>query len=55
MNAPATTAAVTLRPATEADAGAVADVHPRSYDAALPTVRRAHSDDADDGVRNFRD
>lgn len=43
MSAPP--AAVTLRPATEADAAAVADVHLRSYDAALPTVRRAHSDD----------
>ncbi|MFD0413650.1 GNAT family N-acetyltransferase [Streptomyces sp. NPDC127108] len=43
-------ATVTLRPATEADALAVADVYLRSYDAALPTVRRAHSDDE---VRDF--
>ncbi|GHC64632.1 GNAT family N-acetyltransferase [Streptomyces flavofungini] len=48
MNPPAAT--VTLRPATEADARAVADVYLRSYDAALPTVRRAHSDDE---VRDF--
>ncbi len=34
----------TLRPAAESDAAAVADVYLRSYDAALPTVRRAHSD-----------
>ncbi|MFD5100534.1 GNAT family N-acetyltransferase, partial [Streptomyces albidochromogenes] len=32
------------------DAAAVAEVWLRSYDAALPTVRRAHSDD---GVRDF--
>ncbi|KUF13875.1 GNAT family N-acetyltransferase [Streptomyces silvensis] len=43
-------ASVTLRPAAEADAGAVADVYLRSYDAALPTVRRAHTDDE---VRDF--
>ncbi|MFD9883725.1 GNAT family N-acetyltransferase [Streptomyces alboflavus] len=48
MSRPA--AGVTLRPATEADARAVADVYLRSYDAALPTVRRAHSDDE---VRDF--
>lgn len=48
MSPSATT--VTLRPATEADARAVADVYLRSYDAALPTVRRAHSDDE---VRDF--
>ncbi|MGW7411184.1 GNAT family N-acetyltransferase [Streptomyces sp. NPDC054863] len=35
----------TLRRATEADAEAAADVWLRSYDAALPDVRRAHSDD----------
>ncbi|MFI0979787.1 GNAT family N-acetyltransferase [Streptomyces sp. NPDC021093] len=35
----------TLRPAVEADAEAAADVWLRSYDAALPGVRRAHSDD----------
>ncbi|MFD9907311.1 GNAT family N-acetyltransferase [Streptomyces sp. NPDC059063] len=45
-----TAAAVTLRPATAADAPAVAEVYLRSYDAALPTVRRAHSDDA---VRDY--
>ncbi|GGR92963.1 histone acetyltransferase [Streptomyces aureoverticillatus] len=43
-------AAVTLRAATEADAAAVADVYLRSYDTALPGVRRAHSDDE---VRDF--
>ncbi|MGW1891888.1 GNAT family N-acetyltransferase [Streptomyces sp. NPDC002004] len=37
---------VELRPATVADAAAVADVWLRSFAAALPTVRRAHSDDA---------
>ncbi|MGI5491772.1 N-acetyltransferase family protein [Microtetraspora malaysiensis] len=36
---------VILRRATDADAPAVADVWLRSYDAALPGVRRAHSDD----------
>ncbi|MFF3671214.1 GNAT family N-acetyltransferase [Microtetraspora malaysiensis] len=36
---------VTLRRATGADAPAVADVWLRSYDAALPGVRRAHTDD----------
>ncbi|EPH43246.1 GNAT family N-acetyltransferase [Streptomyces aurantiacus] len=49
MSGPAT-AAVTLRAATAADAAAVADVYLRSFDAALPEVRRAHSDD---GVRDF--
>ncbi|MFI6642084.1 GNAT family N-acetyltransferase [Streptomyces sp. NPDC050504] len=39
-----------LRLAEAADAAAVADVYLRSYDAALPTVRRAHSDD---GVRAY--
>ena len=34
-----------LRPARPADAAAIADVWLRSFDAALPTVRRAHSDD----------
>ncbi len=34
-----------LRPATAADAGAVADVWLRAFDVALPTVRRAHPDD----------
>ncbi|ARZ68395.1 hypothetical protein SMD11_2747 [Streptomyces albireticuli] len=34
-----------LRRAAAPDAGAVAEVWLRSYDAALPTVRRAHSDD----------
>ncbi|MFI5802597.1 GNAT family N-acetyltransferase [Streptomyces sp. NPDC051561] len=37
-----------LRPATEGDAEAAANVWLRSYDAALPSVRRAHDDD---GVR----
>jgi GNAT superfamily N-acetyltransferase len=36
---------VALRPAGAADAAAIADVWLRSFDAALPTVRRAHSDD----------
>jgi enamine deaminase RidA (YjgF/YER057c/UK114 family)/ribosomal protein S18 acetylase RimI-like enzyme len=36
---------VTLRRAVAADAEAVAEVYLRSYDAALPTVARAHSDD----------
>ena len=36
---------VVLRRATPADAAAVADVWLRSYDAALPGVRRAHTDD----------
>ncbi|SFO13661.1 N-acetylglutamate synthase, GNAT family [Geodermatophilus obscurus] len=40
-----TAAAVVLRPAVPPDAGAVADVWLRSFDAALPTVRRAHPDD----------
>ncbi|MGH4027537.1 N-acetyltransferase family protein [Actinomycetota bacterium Odt1-20B] len=35
----------TLRAATAADAPAVADVYLASFDAALPTVRRAHTDD----------
>lgn len=44
---------VTLRRAEPGDGAAVAEVHLRSFDAALPTVRRAHSDD---GVRAyFRD
>jgi GNAT superfamily N-acetyltransferase len=34
-----------LRPARPEDAGPVADVWLRSFDAALPTVRRAHPDD----------
>ncbi|MGA4842627.1 GNAT family N-acetyltransferase [Streptomyces sp. G45] len=34
---------LTLRAATTADAAAVTEVYLRSYDAALPTVRRAHS------------
>lgn len=42
---PAPTDLFTLRPATEADAEAAAAVWLRSYDAALPEVRRAHSDD----------
>lgn len=33
-----------LRPAVSSDAAAVADVWQRSFDAALPTVRRAHRD-----------
>ncbi|MGW7195094.1 N-acetyltransferase family protein [Streptomyces chryseus] len=42
---------VTLRRAAgSVDAAAVAEVWLRSFDAALPTVRRAHSDD---GVRDF--
>ncbi|MEU3553022.1 GNAT family N-acetyltransferase [Streptomyces fragilis] len=36
---------VVLRRAGEADAGPAAEVYLRSYDAALPTVRRAHTDD----------
>ncbi len=36
---------VDLRPATGSDAAAVADVWLRSFDDALPTVRRAHTDD----------
>jgi len=36
---------VVVRRASEADAEAVAEVWLRSFDAALPTVRRAHSDD----------
>ena len=36
---------VLLRPAGAADAAAIADVWLRSFDSALPTVRRAHSDD----------
>ncbi|HEX6497770.1 MAG TPA: GNAT family N-acetyltransferase [Micromonosporaceae bacterium] len=36
---------VVLRPASPADAAAIADVWLRSFAAALPTVRRAHSDD----------
>jgi GNAT superfamily N-acetyltransferase len=35
---------VVLRPARPSDASAVADVWLRSFDAALPTVRRAHPD-----------
>ena len=34
-----------VRRASEADSEAVAEVWLRSFDAALPTVRRAHSDD----------
>lgn len=34
-----------LRPAEPDDAGAIADVWLRSFGAALPTVRRAHSDE----------
>ncbi|WP_369216654.1 GNAT family N-acetyltransferase [Streptomyces flavofungini] len=41
---------VGLRPATGSDGAAVADVYLRSYDAALPSVRRAHTDDE---VRDF--
>ncbi|MFE0176480.1 GNAT family N-acetyltransferase [Streptomyces sp. NPDC059002] len=33
-----------MRAATASDGAAVADVYLRSFDAALPTVRRAHSD-----------
>jgi GNAT superfamily N-acetyltransferase len=36
---------VVVRRASEADSEAVAEVWLRSFDAALPTVRRAHSDD----------
>jgi enamine deaminase RidA (YjgF/YER057c/UK114 family)/ribosomal protein S18 acetylase RimI-like enzyme len=36
---------VVLRRAEEADAGPAAEVYLRSYDAALPTVRRAHTDE----------
>ncbi|MFG2519104.1 hypothetical protein [Streptomyces sp. NPDC048527] len=42
--------APTLRKASPTDSPAVADVWLRSYGAALPTVRRAHSDD---GVREY--
>ncbi|MFJ2745024.1 GNAT family N-acetyltransferase [Streptomyces sp. NPDC087440] len=35
----------TLRPAVEGDAAKAAEVWLRSYDAALPQVRRAHTDD----------
>ncbi|MFJ5549547.1 GNAT family N-acetyltransferase [Streptomyces sp. NPDC093225] len=46
MKSARTTTAYTLAPAvTEADAAAVAEVWLRSYDAALPSVRRAHTDD----------
>jgi GNAT superfamily N-acetyltransferase len=41
----ATPEEVVLRRATAADAGAAADVWLRSFDAALPDVRRAHTDD----------
>ncbi len=45
-SSPAVTApGVALRPAVPSDAAAVAEVWLRSFDAALPTVRRAHSDD----------
>lgn len=40
-----TAAAVLLRPARPADGAAVAEVWLRSFDAALPTVRRAHPDE----------
>lgn len=40
-----TVGAMALRPATSSDPAAVAEVWLRSFDAALPTVRRAHSDD----------
>jgi GNAT superfamily N-acetyltransferase len=40
-----TSTPVTLRPARAADASAIAEVWLRSFDAALPTVRRAHPDD----------
>ncbi|POX61825.1 histone acetyltransferase [Streptomyces sp. Ru62] len=39
------TEAVVLRRAVAADARAAADVYLRSFDAALPTVVRAHTDD----------
>ena len=39
------TAGLDLRPARPADAGQVAEVWLRSFAAALPGVRRAHSDD----------
>lgn len=35
----------TLRRATDEDARATAEVWLRSFDAAMPTVRRAHTDD----------
>jgi GNAT superfamily N-acetyltransferase len=41
----ATSDEVVLRRATAADAAAVADVWLRSYAAALPSVRQAHTDD----------
>ncbi|MFF3347904.1 GNAT family N-acetyltransferase [Streptomyces sp. NPDC002779] len=45
---------ITLRRATAADACAVADVWLRSFDAALPTVVRPHSDDeVRDWIREF--
>jgi hypothetical protein len=34
-----------MRPAGPGDAAVIADVWLRSFDAALPTVRRAHCDD----------
>ncbi|WP_328746507.1 GNAT family N-acetyltransferase [Streptomyces sp. NBC_00285] len=37
--------AIVIRRATAADASATADVYLRSFDAALPTVVRPHSDD----------
>ena len=44
---------VLLRPAGPSDAAAVAEVWLRSFDTALPTVRRAHSDeDVRDWVRD---
>lgn len=44
------TSAVTLRRAGPGDGAAVAEIYLRSFDAALPTVRRAHDDEA---VRAF--
>ncbi|WP_328905503.1 GNAT family N-acetyltransferase [Streptomyces sp. NBC_00234] len=41
---------IALRRARTEDGAAVAEVYLRSFDAALPTVRRAHDDD---GVRAF--
>jgi len=41
----ATSDEVVLRRATSADSAALADIWLRSYGAALPTVRRAHTDD----------
>jgi enamine deaminase RidA (YjgF/YER057c/UK114 family)/GNAT superfamily N-acetyltransferase len=45
ITATAAVPGVVLRRAADADAGPAAEVYLRSFDAALPTVRRAHTDD----------